>query len=556
MSEAAVQEKHSGQPRRRRYWALDPVGSILGLALAVVSVTPSLLPRAALFQGALAALSFGVGYMVGAALAALVRRILRVPVWRPPRWWWPVYAVLWLVALGALSILAVHWQNEVRAFVEMPPLSGAQTGAFLAGFIPLTAVLLAIGKLVHGMWSGLRRTAGTGLAWFGSALVVTAVAAGLVVVVMIAVDGIYLGRNGTPDAQARPPASDFRSAGEGSAIAWETLGRHGANFVSGGPTAGEISALTGKPALTPIRVYAGMESAPTMRERAQLIVAELERTGAFERSVLVVATPTGSGWLEAQAVDAVEYLHGGDTAIAAMQYAYTPSWVSFLFDPDAPVESSRVLFDAIEERWLRLPAADRPLLLVYGLSLGAHGSQAIFTGLDEVRARTDGALFVGSPASSELWQTLQASRDVGSPAWQPVLDEGRQVRWISQNGDETRLQGPWDQPRVLYLQHATDAVTWLSGDLFWRAPEWLEPEQRGADVSPSMRWIPGVTGLQVTIDMLGGTAVPARHGHNFGDVLVTGWREIAGDAGLDAAAIARIQAKIESYAPILPFTMD
>ena len=540
----------------RRFWALDPSGSLLGLVLAALSVTPSLLPRPALLQGVIAAFAFGLGYLLGAAVAALVRRLLGVRPRPVPRSWWPVYAGLWLVAIGAFAVLAVLWQNEVRALVEMPPLTGAQTTLFLAGLLPAAALLLLIGKAVRGMWRGLRRRSGTALAWLGSATVVAAALAALVVLVTSAVDAIYLQRNGAPDADAREPASEFRSAGPDSAIDWETLGRHGADFVGGGPSESRIARLTGRPARTPIRVYAGVESAPTARERAELLVAELERTGAFERSVLVVATPTGSGWLEPQAVDAIEYLHGGDTAIVAMQYAYTPSWVSFLFDPDAPVEASRLLFDAVEERWLQLPAAQRPRLLAYGLSLGAHGGQAVFADLDEVRARTDGALFVGSPNGSPLWRTLQGARDAGSPAWQPVLDEGRHVRWMSQRGDEARLSGPWQEPRVLYLQHATDPVTWLSGELLWRSPEWLEPGQRGADVSASMRWMPVVTALQVTVDMFGGTAVPARHGHNFGDVLVAGWREIAGDAGLDEAARERIQAEIESYAPIAASSVE
>ena len=292
-------------------------------------------------------------------------------------------------------------------------------------------------------------------------------------------------------------------------------------------------------------MYAGLASAPTVQERADLIVAELERTGAFDRAVLVVATTTGSGWLEPQAVDAIEYLQGGDTAIAAMQYAYTPSWVSSVFDPDAPLESARVLFATIEARWSRLPEGRRPLLLSYGLSLGAHGSQGVFADLADLRDRVDGALFAGSPNGSPLWRTLQAQRDPGSPAWQPVLDGGREVRWISRAGDEDLLAGPWERPRVLYLQHATDPVTWLSADLLFQP-----------DVSPSMQWIPIVTALQVVVDMLGGEAVPALHGHNFGDVAVTGWRQVAGDAGLDAAAIARIRAEIESYAPIQPSTQD
>ena len=106
---------------------------------------------------------------------------------------------------------------------------------------------------------------------------------------------------------------------------------------------------------------------------------------------------------------------------------------------DAPVEAARVLFEAVHNRWSRLPADRRPLLVTYGLSLGAHGSQAVFSDVAGIRDRTGGAMFVGSPNGSPLWRSLQAARDAGSPAWQPVLDDGREVRWMSQPGDASRI---------------------------------------------------------------------------------------------------------------------
>ncbi|MGM1018564.1 MAG: alpha/beta hydrolase [Actinomycetota bacterium] len=535
----------------RRWWHLDAGGALGGLLMAALSVTPSLLPRAALFQGVITAVAVAIGYAVGALLWLGVRRFVRVRVTpRRRRGLWIGYGALWLAALGVLSVIALGWQNEIRRLVEMPPLSRGDLAGFLLGFLPVVVLLLASGRVIRRSFRALRTSSGTPIALLGTATGIIAIGAAVVVTAMVAVDAVYLGLNGAPDAAIVEPSSSFRSAGPDSAISWSDLGRHGSAFVGAGPTADEIASLTGMPAVEPIRVYAGLESAETAEERAHLVVDELVRTGAFERSVLVVATPTGSGWLEAQTVDAIEYLHAGDTAIAAMQYAYTPSWVSFLFDPDAPVESARVLFEAVEERWLQLPEDSRPLLVTYGLSLGAHGGQAVFADVDDLRARTDGALFVGSPNGSELWRTLQSGRDPESPAWQPVLDGGREVRWISRAGDEDSLPGPWDAPRVLYLQHATDPVTWLAPELIWQEPEWLRPEQRGDDVSPSMRWIPAVTAVQVGVDMLGGEAVPARHGHNFGDVVTTGWREVTGDAGLDPAALDRITREIESYAPI------
>lgn len=543
----------AGRSFGRRWWQVDPGGSALGLVLAGLSVTPSLLPRPAVLQGAIAALGFGLGYLVGMAIYRLVRSLIS---WRPSpvakRWWWIGYGVSWVVALAALSTLAYTWQNDVRRAVEMSPLPGSSAAGFLAGFVPLAVLLLAAGKGARRVFTLIEDRRG----WLAGVLGSTAtvlVALGLLMGgALAAVDSIYLQRNGSPDAAVVEPASTYRSTGEGSAIAWAGVGRHGGNFLAGGPTAAEITQVTGVTAMEPIRVYAGLGSADTLAERAALVVAELQRTGAFDREVLVIATATGSGWLEPQTMDALEYLHAGNTAIAALQYAYTPSWVSFLFDPDAPVAAAQELFDQVHAIWATLPVDDRPRLISYGLSLGAHGSQAVFADVADIRARTDGALFVGSPNGSPLWRALQAARDPGSPAWQPVLDGGREVRWLSRP-DDPQPSGEWTQPRILYLQHATDPVTWLGPELLWRSPEWLEAGQRAPDISPSMIWIPGVTAIQVTVDMLMGEAVPAHHGHNYGNVVTAGWRAVTGDAGLDDAAVARIEAVIAEYADIRPF---
>jgi Alpha/beta-hydrolase family len=64
--------------------------------------------------------------------------------------------------------------------------------------------------------------------------------------------------------------------------------------------------------MEPIRVYVGLRSAETPAQRAKLALEELKRAGAFERSWLIVTTPTGTGWVDPGAMDSVEYLHDGD----------------------------------------------------------------------------------------------------------------------------------------------------------------------------------------------------------------------------------------------------
>jgi uncharacterized membrane protein len=113
-----------------------------------------------------------------------------------------------------------------------------------------------------------------------------------------------------------------------------------------GPSAAEIEDWSGSEATEPIRAYAGTVSATDVEERAKLAVRDLERAGGFDRTNLLVATTTGSGWLDPGAIDSFEYLTGGDSAVVAMQYSYLPSWISYLVDQEAR-EAGRELFDAV-----------------------------------------------------------------------------------------------------------------------------------------------------------------------------------------------------------------
>ena len=75
-----------------------------------------------------------------------------------------------------------------------------------------------------------------------------------------------------------------------------TLGYQGRNFVATGPR-DELSRLNGAPAKEPIRVYAGLQTADTDEEQDAVLLSELDRTGAFDRKVLVIVPTTGTGWI-------------------------------------------------------------------------------------------------------------------------------------------------------------------------------------------------------------------------------------------------------------------
>ena len=78
----------------------------------------------------------------------------------------------------------------------------------------------------------------------------------------------------------------------------------------------------------PIRVYIGLDSASTEEERTELALAELERTGAYSRDVIVVVSPTGTGYVNYVMSEAVEYLTRGDVASVTLQYSKRPSPLS------------------------------------------------------------------------------------------------------------------------------------------------------------------------------------------------------------------------------------
>ena len=219
-------------------------------------------------------------------------------------------------------------------------------------------------------------------------------------------------------------------------------------------------------------------------------------------------------------------MYDGDTAMVSTQYSYLPSWVSFIVDRSRAQDAARALFDAVHARWARLPEQSRPTLLVFGESLGSQGSESAFSGLADIRDRTDGVLWAGPPNSNPLWSRFEARRDPGSPQVRPVYADGLVVRFENRPGDTTRPQTPWLEPRVLYLQHPSDPIVWWSPELIWSRPGWLAGT-RGFDVLPAMRWLPVVTFWQVTADMVNAQGVPDGHGHNYDDQIVDGWVSVA-----------------------------
>ncbi|WP_420714118.1 alpha/beta hydrolase [Gordonia sp. SL306] len=522
---------HGWWRRHRERYAFT--GMVVALAFVWLSMTPSLLPRGALFQGLVSGASAAVGYCIGVFLAWLVRfMISRDEPWRSAsRRSWLILAGVAIVGTVLMLVWFSQWQSDIRDLMGVGQLTWTAFPTIAVLAVIVFVVLMSLGQAFAFAvgWSvrQLNRIAPPRIS--------AVIGAGLVVVLTVFVlNGVvakysmqwlnasFAAANEETKADNSPPTSALRSGGPGSLVTWDSLGREGRVFVSRGPDVGALTQFNGSPATEPIRVYAGLESGDSIRENAELAADELVRTGGLQRKVIAVASTTGSGWVNKATVDSLEYMYNGDIATVSMQYSYLPSWLSFLVDKERARQAGRALFEAVSERVSAIPEADRPKLVVFGESLGSFAGEAAFGSIPALAARTDGALFSGPTFNNTLWKDTTADRDAGSPQWQPVYDNGSQVRFIADQQDLGHPDALWKPSRIVYLQHASDPITWWNPNLILNEPDWLA-EPRGRDVLSSTRWIPFVTFLQVSADMAVAVNVPDGHGHDYMSAIPYAW---------------------------------
>ncbi|MFC3286434.1 alpha/beta hydrolase [Paracoccus aerius] len=526
------------------------VGLVLGALLMAASLTPSLIPRGEGVQGVLAGVCFAAGY----GLAVLLRWIwvtLDLPLLHGRTGRQVLLALATLATLIVASFLAqaTDWQNDVRAAMGMAPAPPE-----LPLMIGTLAFLVAAALLILGKLAALfvrRLIARIAQVMPRRAAHLLGLIIGGILLWSLANGVLFSGFIRTADSSARaldavippdiqPPSDPLRPGSPTSLVAWQDLGREGRNYVHTTPTAADIAAVTGGRTMQPLRAYVGLNAAETAEERAALAVAELDRIGGFDRSILVVAMPTGTGWLDPAAVTTLEYLHRGDVATVAIQYSYLQSWISLLVEPEYSAEAGRELFSAVYRHWRTLPEGERPELYLYGLSLGAYSSQQSLRLYEMIDQPFAGALWVGPPFVSPLWQTLTRERDPASPEWLPRMDQGQTVRFT--NGRQgLSPQDVWGGIRIVYLQYASDPVVFFDPGSAWRRPDWMETP-RGPDVSTELRWYPIVSFLQLAFDMAVSLHVPMGHGHLYAyDDHIAPWMAVTQPPGWDEAGLDRLR---------------
>jgi uncharacterized membrane protein len=324
-----------GKSRKLLYVTLP--GCWGALIFACLSFTPSLLPRGGIVQGLVCGITAAIGYGLGVLAASICRAFADREPRRPRHWAWLAFFISAGVLLVVSFGLGQYWQYEIRNLMGVIdyniPLVIASP--FIAALV--FCLLLLIGRGLRGLyrWAAhllnrwIGRRAARGVGWVLVAGLTYLIVSGLLLQGFInLMNSAYSLRDTTTAEGIHQPTTGLRSGGAGSLIPWDTLGYQGRNFIGKGPSVGDIEKFTGQPAMEPIRIYAGLASAPDAQSRAALAVKDLERAGGFQRKYLDVVTTTGSGWVDPALVDSFEYLTGGDSATVAIQYSYLPSWIS------------------------------------------------------------------------------------------------------------------------------------------------------------------------------------------------------------------------------------
>ena len=527
---------------------LSFLGVIAALAMYAVSVSPSLMARSWAWHAVASGILVACGYVAGVVVQNVAQLVIRltgltISASEPVELGFRIgigalFALWWIYAV----IQSYRRARKAAALVNMP---GETFGEYLlgtAGAVVVSWVLLRIVGALNGLcWmliASLDAHMPRPAAIVVSMVILFAIMFFLTSKVILR-GGIGFFRRKAEQLNMRTargiyqPFVPERSASPASSVTWESVGGQGRVFLGRGPSRLDIAQVCGGVAMEPIRVYSGMPTGGSgIEQAAATVVAELHRTGAFDRAVILIAASTGSGWVDEWQVQPLEFLTRGNCATASLQYSYVPSALNWLTGLEPAQEASAALFAAVRAELDLMDEADRPALFVCGESLGAFASQSVFESFEDVLARVDGALWVGTPAFTPMHAALTAARHKGSPEVAPVVHNARRVRFVNEPSDLRtdlygRELGPWGFPRVVYAQHPSDPVVWWTNKLIWTQPDWLR-ERAGRDVSLNVEFTRFATYIQVLADLpVAGTA-PGGHGHTYHEELIPLWRGILG----------------------------
>ena len=411
-----------------------PVSIMVGLA-AAASLVPSVMPRPSWLQGVFTGLLMAAGYALG-------RMLPRIRLLDGGR----ARGLGLLAGAGVLAVSA--WGLSSAGLLGL-----AQTRSFgpAGGWLFAAAVALAVGLVLAGVGHLVVATArrlfrrpavvhvDTGQLFvreriYGASLV----AVGLLVALGNPVSA------GVHAALTSPVGAGF--------------------FAAVGLDTADDNVLNRPSRVGAVRTYVAVDEADDAAGRAAIAVRRLEKQGGFERNALVLALPTGSGWVDPIGVRAVERRFAGDVATVAVQSTFLPSWAAMMVAREDNENGARQLVESVTDRLARIPAAERPRLYLIGQSLGVVAASAVDP--DSAGARmVCGATWTGPPGGAIP-----------------------------------------DLPNPVVLANVDDPVVHWERSLAWHRPATYSGKA----------WLPAVSYLATGIDTIASLSAEVGHGHRYG----------------------------------------
>jgi len=284
---------------------LSFLGVIAALAMYAVSVSPSLMARSWTWHAVASGILVACGYVAGLVVqnvGLLVIRLtgLTVRASDPAEIGFRVAAAALFAIWWFYAVIQSYRRDRVAAtLVNMP---GETIGEYLLGTAGAIAVAWALLMIVRA-FNHLGRILIATLAGFmpRPAAIITGVAILFVIIFFLTSKVILRGGIGFFRRKAEQlnmrtargiykPTVPERSASPASPVTWESVGGQGRVFLGRGSSRRDIAQVCGVDAMEPIRVYSGMPTGGTgIEQAAATVVAELRRTGAFDRAVILIA---------------------------------------------------------------------------------------------------------------------------------------------------------------------------------------------------------------------------------------------------------------------------
>ena len=310
-----------------------------------------------------------------------------------------------------------------------------------------------------------------------------------------------------------PPSNVHVSGGPNSISSFGQMGLQGRRYVSEVVTPDVIERTLGMSAVAhPIRAYVGVECEPIYATgRSELALNEMERLGAFDRSYLLLVSPTGTGWVDHTMIESAEILTRGDIATACIQYGKAPSFLEVQGVSLGRAQFRQLLW-GVKQRLRAVPEEKRPKVLVFGESLGAWSSSDVvmhqgISGFDHYGIHR--ALWFGLPGLARWSKTgMREGRNPLTPDGTVTpFDRFEQYQALSEE-DRAKL-------RAVVVDHDNDPIAQMSLRMAVKRPAWLDGH-RGRAVPESMKWTPIITFSQVVVDAMNAMVVIPGQFKSFG----------------------------------------